>query len=329
MSDVTIQTVTGPIDADELGRTLAHEHVIIGWPGWDSDSLYRAPARADVIAIAADRIAEMRDHGVKSMIDPCPNDLGRDVELLAEVAADTGFQIVCATGLYKEDQGGGAYWKFRAQFGAGVESVAEMYIRELTVGIGDTGVKAGIIKAATSGPTISEYEAMLLEAAAMASVETGAPILTHTDEGRLGDEQQKILTGHGVPAHRIVIGHSCGTSDHDYHMSIVNGGSYIGFDRFGLDILHPDEERVKSLAKLVSKDKASHVLVSHDTVWCWKGNAIPNQEIATAMAAQWTPTHFFERIVPQLKDAGVDEEQIAMFVDENPRRFFTGEAIPS
>lgn len=329
MSNTIIQTVTGPIDADDLGRTLAHEHIVVGWPGWDSDSLHSAPSQADIIAVARDRIGEMRNHGVRSMIDPCPNDLGRDVELLAEVAAATGFQIVCATGLYKEDQGGSAYWKFRSQFGAGAESIAEMYIRELTVGVGDTGIKAGIIKAATSGPTIGEYEAMLLEAAAMASKETGAPILTHTDEGKLGDAQQQLLTGHGVPAHRIVIGHCCGTSDHDYHMSIVDGGSYIGFDRFGLDILHPDAERVASLAKLVAKGKAAQVLVSHDTVWCWKGDAVPDPDIARAMAAQWTPTHFFERIIPQLLEAGVLQEDISMILDVNPRRFFTGDALPN
>ncbi len=327
MSDVTIQTVTGPIDADDLGRTLAHEHIVVGWPGWDSDSLHREPARNDVIAIARDRIAEMRSHGVRSMIDPCPNDLGRDVELLAEVAADTGFQIVCATGLYKEDQGGSAYWKFRAQMGGSADYIAEMYIRELTDGVGDTGIRPGIIKVATSGPTIGNYETMLLEAAAIASIETGVPILTHTDEGRLGDEQQRILTGHGVPAQRIVVGHCCGTSDHAYHMGIVDGGSYVGFDRFGLDILKPDEQRVEALAKIVSKGAAAQLLVSHDTVWCWKGNAVPS-EAAEAMVANWTPTHFFERIVPQLLDAGVSEEQISLIVDENPRRFFTGEAIP-
>jgi phosphotriesterase-related protein len=259
------------------------------------------------------------------MIDPCPNDLGRDVTLLAEIAAMTGFQIICATGLYKEDQGGSPYWKFRAQFGAGARAVADMYVHELTEGIGDTGVRAGIIKAATSGPTIGDYERMLLEAAALASNETGVPIITHTDEGKLGDEQQKILTGFGVPAHRIIVGHSCGTSDHDYHMRIVDGGSYIGFDRFGLDFLHPDTERVKCLAKLVEKGRTAQVIVSHDTVWCWKGEAIPDPSIAGAMIESWTPTHFFERIAPQLRAAGVTDAQIAMLTDENPRRYFTGE----
>jgi phosphotriesterase-related protein len=129
--------------------------------------------------------------------------------------------------------------------------------------------------------------------------------------------------------HRIIVGHCCGTSDHDYHMRIVEGGSYIGFDRFGIDILHPDSERVKCLAKLVEKGKTPQLIVSHDTVWCWKGEAIPDPSIAGAMTETWTPTHFFERIVPKLKELGVTEAQISTMVDENPRRYFAGEPIPT
>ncbi len=125
--------------------------------------------------------------------------------------------------------------------------MAESFIHELTQGIGGTDVKAGIIKVASGPGKITEYEKKILLAAAKASVETGAPITTHTDQGTMGDEQQRILTEAGVPAHRIIIGHSCGTDDHDYHMKVARGGSYLGFDRFGLDIVFPDE--VESLAK--------------------------------------------------------------------------------
>ena len=104
-NETTIQTVTGAIAPADLGRTLAHEHMLIGWPGWESDTLRRGPTRADAVAICSERIAQMQAYGVRSMIDPCPNDLGRNVELMAEVAARTGFQVICATGLYKEDQG--------------------------------------------------------------------------------------------------------------------------------------------------------------------------------------------------------------------------------
>jgi predicted metal-dependent phosphotriesterase family hydrolase len=108
---------------------------------------------------------------------------------------------------------------------------------------------------------MSDYERQIFEAAAKASVATGAPITTHTDQGTVGDEQQRLLTSLGVPAHRIVIGHSCGTSNHDYHLGIARGGSYLGFDRFGLDMLRPDAERTRSLLRLIQKGVGDRVVV--------------------------------------------------------------------
>ena len=328
MATVEIQTVTGKIRSDQLGRVLAHEHVLIGWAGWESDTLRPGPARAEILSVAEDRIAQIRDHGVQTMIDPCPNDLGRDVELMAEISARTGFRIVCATGLYKEDQGGTPYWKFRADFGAAAESIAALYIRELTEGIGKTGIRAGIIKVATGHGAITAYERMLLEAAAIAAKETGAPITTHTDGGTCGDEQQAFLVSRGVPAHRIIVGHSCGSADFDYHMRIVRGGSYLGFDRFGLEMLQSDETRVAALVKLLRAGAAPRILVSHDTVWCWRGEPVPDPGVFAALAARWTPTHFFERIVPKLAASGVTPGEIERMLVENPRRFFEGVAPP-
>lgn len=324
-----IQTVTGPIPVSKLGRTLMHEHMLIGYPGWESDTVRPGPRRADMIAMCNDRIAEMQEHGVTTMLDPCPNDLGRDVEFAAEISARTGFRVICATGLYKEDEGGAAYWKIRSNFGAHPDSMAELFIRELTEGIGDTGIRAGIIKVATGSPVITDYERTILVAAAKASVETGAPITTHTDHGALGREQQAILTEAGVPAHRIIIGHSCGTDDHDYHMDIVSGGSYLGFDRFGIEVLQPDAKRVASLLAVMKKGAASRVVVSHDSVWCWRGEPLPNTEAFAEMMAEWTPSHFFTGIVPQLLAGGATEAEIETLLVDNPRRFFEGDAPPA
>ncbi len=325
----TIQTVTGPISPDELGRTLTHEHLQIGWPGWQSDTLRPGPTRDEIFAVAVDRIQSLQDHGVRSMIDPCPNDLGRDVELMAEVSVRTGLQLICATGLYKEDQGAAPYWKFRASFGAAPDSIAEMFIREITVGIGDSGVKAGIIKVATATPAITDYERSVLVAAAKASKETGAPITTHTDEGILGDEQQQILIENGAEPHRIIIGHSCGSADFDYHIGIARRGSYLGFDRFGIVIFQPDEVRIASLKRLVDAGAGGSIVVSHDSVWCWRGEPLPDPGPFAAMLETWTPTHFFERIVPKLREAGIGDVEIDRLVVENPRRFFSGQAPPA
>src|SRR4029434_6114430 len=136
-------------------------------------------------------------------------------------------------------------WKSRTAFGGPQENaMADLMIAELTDGVGKTGIKAGIIKVATSTGVITDYEKVVLSAAAKASVATGAPITTHTDRGTMGPDQQALMTGVGAPPPRIVSGRSCGTSAAAYHDRLVEGGTYIGFDRFGLDIIHPDAERV-------------------------------------------------------------------------------------
>ena len=173
---------------------------------------------------------------------------------------------------------------------------------------------------------MSDYERGIFEAAARAAVATGAPITTHTDGGSVGDVQQKVLGEHGVAPHRVVIGHSCGSADHDYHMSIARGGSYLGFDRFGLEALQPDAARVASLIALIEAGAGDRVVVSHDSVWCWLGQPFP-PEVTAALAETWNPSHFSRRIVPMLKEQGIDDEQIDQLLVGNPRRLFEGEPL--
>jgi len=326
MSQEFVNTVTGPIRVEDLGVTLMHEHVLIGYPGWEADTLRPGPARAEIVSTAVEKIRSMQEIGIQSMLDPCPNDLGRDVGLAAEVADKTGFNIICATGLYKENEGGFAHWHFVRSIGRGVEAMAELFIHELTRGIGDTGIKAGIIKVATGEGKITDYEYDVLSAAATAAVETGAPITTHTDQGTMGEEQQAFLLEKGVPAHRIIIGHSCGSSDHDYHMRLLEKGSYLGFDRFGLDILAPDEQRIDALVALLQKQQERRIVVSHDSVWCTRGQPFPAEMLAAIDVDKlFNPTHFHRNIIPALLARGVSREQIDTMLVDNPRRFFQGE----
>ena len=126
------------------------------------------------------------------MIDLRPNDPGRDVELMAKVAQATGFQIICATGLYKEAEGGTPYWHMRGRFTAAESAMTELFVHELTEGIGRTGVRAGIIKVATGPGKMTDYERTVFNAAGKAAVLSGAPITTHTDQGTVGDLQQAL-----------------------------------------------------------------------------------------------------------------------------------------
>ncbi|MEZ5166710.1 MAG: hypothetical protein R2695_09520 [Acidimicrobiales bacterium] len=268
-----IQTVTGPIDSADLGRTLMHEHLAIGYPGWEA-ATNEPFDRSEARRVCVDRVHELQALGYSSMVDPCPNDLGRDVELMVEVAEATGFHIICATGLYKEHEGGHAHWQFRARFEDVRAAMTDLFGGELTDGIGSTGVRPGVIKVGTGTGALTDHETAVFAAAAAAAAATGVPITTHTEDGTLGDVQQRVLTEAGVAPHRLIIGHSCGSTDNDYHRAIATGGSYLGFDRFGIPTV-TDDDRAESLARLVRQGAGDRLVVSHDSVWCWKGNPWP------------------------------------------------------
>ncbi|MGZ5930979.1 MAG: phosphotriesterase family protein [Rhizomicrobium sp.] len=323
-----INTATGPVEVNQLGKTLMHEHLVIGFPGWESDTELNPPNFREMTAACVDKIAELKSAGFKSMLDPCPNDLGRDVPLMAEVASRAGFNIVFATGLYHHHLGGLPYWSFKFQYDPDAEKrLADLFIKELTEGVQGTGIKAGVIKVATASPPFTDYEKTIFRAAARASLATGAPITAHTD-AILGDEQLAYLTSLGVPAHKIVIGHSCGNADHDYHMKIVNGGAYIGFDRFGLELVQADSVRVASLVKLLQKGHSSSVVISHDSVWCWKGQMLPPALVKQMEEGQMS-MRFTRVITPMLKEAGISNAIIESILTDNPRRYFGGDPIPA
>ncbi len=315
----TIQSVTGACAPDALGATLMHEHLLVGWPGWEAYAAEDRAARRERLSRCVEQMQELRGLGVRTLLDPCPIDLGRDVELMAEVADRSGVRIVCATGLYKEDMGAPAYFKFRTQFGDALAEMTDVFVRELTEGVGETRIRAGVIKVATSAHKITPYEEIVLRAAARAHRETGAPITTHTDEGTMGVEQLDVLTAEGVSPSAIVVGHSCGSSNLDYHLAMLDRGAYLGFDRFGLELLHPDRARLAALIGLLGIGFERRIVLSHDTVWCWRGRA---PVVPASVLVDWHPTHLFRKIIPRLREAGVSQEKIDTMLVENPRRYF-------
>jgi len=317
-----INTVAGPIGPDALGATLMHEHLVAGFLGWESDTAVARISREALIETCVARIEELKAGGFSTLLDPCPNDLGRDPELYAEVAARTGFNILFTTGLYHE-RAGSPYWRSKlAGFRDAAQYVAAMYVDELTNGVGPSRLKPAAIKLAVGADPASAYEDKLIEAAAIASRETGAPIITHT-EAVAGDVLLAKLKGFGVAAHKVIIGHSCGSSDKAYHRAIVDGGAYIGFDRFGLVGLMPDEVRADCLHALVEAGFAQQVMISHDCVFCNLG-AMYSPKVA-AMLETHSPMHFSRKVAPMLRERGVAQAAIDSMLRDNPRRYFCEE----
>ena len=312
-----INTVTGTASPEQLGTTLMHEHLMIGWGGWELDCAAPKFERKSVLKNCVERLKEVRDLGLETFVDPCPMDIGRDVTFMAEAAAASGVRIICATGLYKEDLGNTSYFKQRT-----IDDIASVYISEINKGVGDTGIKAGIIKCATGKGQVTKYEEMCLRAAARAHKATGAPITTRTEDGTMGREQLEIFASEGADLSRVIIGHSCGSSDLGYHTGMLDRGCILGFDRFGLDFLHPDKLRLAALIGLLGVGYENQLVLSHDTVACWLGRGLDLTAETAKLIANWTPTHVFKNIVPALKRAGVAEAKIRAMLVENPRRYF-------
>ena len=212
----TVETVLGPIPAEQIGFTLSHEHVIVGkgedykhYP-WLFD---REPTRDN----AVDELSEAKAGGVDTIIDLTTPDLGRDVALIAEVSQRDGMHVVVATGIWRDIPR--SFWRARR------DEIADIFVREIEVGIGDTGIKAGVIKVANDIGGVTPEGERILRGAARASKRTGCPISTHHwAPEQMGRRQVELFTHERAPMDRIAIGHSADTTDVDYLESLLHAG---------------------------------------------------------------------------------------------------------
>lgn len=316
----TVQTVTGPAPAADLGTTLIHEHVLVGFPGWELDAKAPPFRRAEAMARAVDQMHELQAEGVRTFVDPCPMDLGRDVEFLAELSQKSGMRIVCTTGAYFEAEGITHTFRQLPE-----EEITEIYVKEITEGVGETGIRAGAIKIATGSRVVSPYEKKLVTAAARAAKATGVPLISHTQDASCGHDQIDLVTAQGVASNRLVVGHSDGTADHWYQRSLAERGAFVGFDRFGISLFVSDDVRIQNLLRLAAAGHTERILVSHDSIVCWLGRPVPfaqSYDQLLAALPDWRPTTIFRKVIPKLLEAGMSRNQIDTILVDNPRRLF-------
>lgn len=322
-----INTVLGPIAAEDLGMTLIHEHIVAGFPGWECDPLSRPYNREKMVQLSLRSLEPVKAYGLKAIVDATPADLYRDAEIMKAVSEKLQIHIVCSTGRYTEDMGQWTYLKQRSRSGVGNMS-DELYdgmMQEITQGIGKSGVKPGVIKVATGLNSISMIEEAVLRAAARASKETGLPIITHTEAGTMGPEQAALLISEGVDPERIMIGHMCGNPSLQYQMSVLDQGVNIAFDRFGIEMFLPDKVRTAMLVGLLGTGYGNHIMLSHDFIGCSSGRGGRMPEEGLRKVANWSYSHIFRDIIPALKQAGVIDEQIKTMMVDNPKRLLSNE----
>ncbi|KAD3633011.1 phosphotriesterase [Arthrobacter yangruifuii] len=311
-----VNTVLGTIPAAELGIVAIHEHIGYGMPGSELDEKWwKTPEQR--YAETVPKLRQFHEYGGGTFVDATGICNGRDVDYYKSLSAKTGVHIVACTGFV----GGDTALPHFAR--AGVAYLAEVFISEITVGIGTTGSKAGVIKVGVSrGGRMTELDKKIYRAAARASVATGAPILTHLaiDPAPAID----IFGEEGLPLDRVLFGHADDGLNAPNTPSewIMGQGGRIGFDTFGYETELPDppfwarprKERLNHFLTLIEKGHLSQLLASADA------NCSP---LGWPGVKGHTVNYIFEDLMPDLRNAGIDEETITTLFVDNPADFLS------
>src|SRR3982750_310033 len=233
-----VNTVLGPIAAEELGLVAVHEHIGYGMPGSELDTQWwKTPEQRyeETVPKLRQFSENSREHGGRPLVDATGICNGRDVDYYKSLSAKTGVHIVASTGFV----GGDTALRFFAE--ASVDYLMRQFVHEITVGIGDTGSRAGIIKVGVSrGFKMKELDLRIYRAAARAALLTGVPIFTHLAVDV--EPALAVFAEEGLPLDRVLFGHADdGVSQGKVNeAAILGGGGRIGFDTFGYDLELPD-----------------------------------------------------------------------------------------
>jgi phosphotriesterase-related protein len=346
MAKGIVQTVLGGVDPDSLGITLMHEHLLA-----DLSVFFAEPEEASAREIARQPLSLQNLHYVRyhandnldnlrltdenlaveeamrfkiqgggSIVEMSSVGLCRDPLGLARIARATGLNIVMGTGFYLRAS------QSEKTLAMTENEMAEMMIREITVGAGDTRVRAGVIGEIGAGSPIDDFEARALRAAAAAQRETGAMINVHPShpviDRDLVLENASILKKAGADPERVVISHvDCMEFDAALIHALLEEGFCVEYDTFGMEGLFTsyfghrqntptDKQRILDIMKLIDKGYSARITVSGDR--CYK-------YLLTAYGGGGYE-HILRNDVPLMRSLGMTSDQIRALLIENPKR---------
>jgi phosphotriesterase-related protein len=346
-----VMTVTGPVAAANLGVTLMHEHLLldIDWPGlWPDASAWpdlvdvpvgietlgvlrrdpfalRDNARLDDVGLAVEEAARFRAAGGRTIVEVTSTGIHPDPAGLREIARATGLNVVAGCGWYV----GPSHPAELAAADPG--ALARRLVADLTEGIGDSGVRAGVIGEVGTFNPIRPTERTSLLAAARAHRETGAAISVHLSSRDGGNVRQvvELLSSEGVDPRRVALGHiDLGIDQEDRYFAVDNGYN-VQFDTFGHEhyySVHPgayayiwrdprDFERVAWIEDLVRRGYVEHVLLSQDI--CVK--------TMLRRYGGFGYDHLLTNVVPMMRERStITDGQIQVMLAANPARVLAG-----
>ena len=288
------------------GITYAHEHIPID----RSEVIEDEDALLDSQQLVIHELKELYSKGVRNIVEATCRGIGRNVAYAQKVAAETGINIVQATGWYQS-----AFLPIEV-YQLSVTQLAEMMIKDITVGIKNTDITAGVIgEIATSKNRWTEQEEKVFNAAVIASKETHTPIMTHTSIGTLGREQVEFFQKKHANLSKVIIGHVDLTGNPNYVLEMLKTGTNVEIDTIGKNNYMSDAKRVEIIKAAQDAGFTDQIVMSMDITR--KSHLKANGGIGYA--------YLLDSFIPELKAGGVTEEFINKMLVENPQRIFGGD----
>lgn len=273
--------------------------------------------RSELVDRSVNALLQAKSAWVDTIVDCTTFDLGRDPRLLVEVASKSGVAIIASTGLWLDPPA-----TVRAR---SVGQLAERFMLDLTEGVDGSSVRAGVIKLA-SDERVEPFAALALEAAARASKETSAPIITHTAAAsRTGAAQAELLETFGVDPARVAIGHSDDSREPEYLCGLAARGYYIGMERLPKGALseyggQTVDDRLDMVALLVERGYGGQVLLSHDDP-IWAGLLTDADQARHKEANPRQLAFITDVVLPGLAARNLTLEEIRRMTNDYPRNW--------
>lgn len=312
-----LESVRGTISQSEIGLCHSHEHLFIK---------KGQPAQLDPALLLDDydrtksEIEAFKQLGGGTIVDAQPVGSGRDAEKLLKLSEETGVHVLASTGFHKQGFYPERHWIHESP----VQDLADLFISEITEGLFADGedawperrlpAKAGLIKTAADveGP-VGRY-ADLFRAAAIASIETGAPIMSHTELGEQAMDQVRCYTYHGVPVDRLILCHLDRRMENAEGMlRVADTGVYLELDTIGRFKYHSDQEEAELIRMLLDHGHEDQLLLGLDTT----------RKRMKSYGGEIGLDHLIGTFLPLLRETGVSEMQIDKMMTHNPARAFS------
>ena len=305
MGKSQVMTVSGFVDAEQLGTVYAHEHLIVQ-PQISEDQYILYTLKDEKASFK--EAESFANAGGKTIVEMTPIYYGRDVWAYQRIAKEAGIYVVCCTGFHKE--------LFMPPWFK-EKKLSELYdlvVDEINNGMDGTLIQPGVIKMGTSFETITKQEEKSIEIVAKIHRDTGIPISTHCDKGTMGIEQLDMLEHYGVFPEEVLLGHIDSKHDIDYAKELCKRGATICIDHVGRCLSDKDAFCVRMITDLVEDGFADHVVLSGDM-----------GKMDYLLAYGGTPG--LKYILTDLKNTllkHISEEDFWKMLIKNPQRFLSG-----